>query len=287
MGRSIAGKIKINSFADLVGGGQDGAVEVPLSDLHEFKDHPFRVLDDEKMEETVRSIQERGVLVPGIARPNPDGGYELISGHRRRRACELAGLKTMPVLIRKYSDDESVCIMVDSNIQREDILPSEKAKAYRMKFEALKHQGSKEGGLSLNEIGDVAGESAKTVQRYIRISYLEDCLLNMMDEKKLSLYAGVDLSYLKGKEQESVAKILCETNSVISMNQAKKVKELSLNKEFSLAKLREILAGEKAKPRSFIIRENRLKEYFSEETTEEEMEEVIFRLLDEWKRKGE
>ena len=177
--------------------------------------------------------------------------------------------------------------MVDSNIQREDILPSEKAKAYRMKFEALKHQGSKEGGLSLNEIGDVAGESAKTVQRYIRISYLEDCLLNMMDEKKLSLYAGVDLSYLKGKEQESVAKILCETNSVISMNQAKKVKELSLNKEFSLAKLREILAGEKAKPRSFIIRENRLKEYFSEETTEEEMEEVIFRLLDEWKRKGE
>ena len=287
MSRSIAGKIKINSFADLVGGGEDGAVEVPLADLHDFRNHPFRVLDDEKMEETVQSIKEHGVLVPGIARPAADGGYELISGHRRKRGCELAGLTTMPVLIRKYSDDESVCIMVDSNIQREDILPSEKAKAYRMKYEALKHQGSKEGGLSLDEIGGAAGESAKTVQRYIRLSYLEDCLLDMMDEKRLSLYAGVDLSYLKPKEQDSVAKILRETNILISMNQAKRVKELSMNKEFSVIKLREILAGKKAKTRSFTIKENRLKEYFSEDTTVEEMEEVIFRLLDEWKRKGE
>ena len=143
MSRSIAGKIKINSFADLVGGEQDGAIEVPLTDLHDFHDHPFRVIDDEKMDETVQSIKEYGVLVPGMVRPIPDGGYELISGHRRKHACELAGLKTMPVLIRNYSDDESVCIMVDSNIQREDILPSEKAKAYRMKYEAFKQQGSK------------------------------------------------------------------------------------------------------------------------------------------------
>ena len=167
MGRSIAGKIKINSFADLVGGGQDGAVEVPLSDLHEFKDHPFRVMDDEKMEETVQSIKERGVLVPGIARPDPDGGYELISGHRRKRACELAGLSTMLILIRKYTDDEAVCIMVDSNIQREDILPSEKAKAYRMKFDAMKHQGSKDGGITLNQLAESSGERKDNTTVYL------------------------------------------------------------------------------------------------------------------------
>ncbi|MBR4023678.1 MAG: ParB/RepB/Spo0J family partition protein, partial [Firmicutes bacterium] len=145
MSRTIAGKIKINSFADIVGGDDSAVTEVPLSDLHTFKDHPFRVLDDEKMEETVESIKERGVLMPGIVRPRIGGGYEIIAGHRRKRACELAGLKTMPVVIRKYTDEEAVVAMVDTNLQREEILPSEKARAYRMKYDAMKHQGS-EGG---------------------------------------------------------------------------------------------------------------------------------------------
>ena len=173
MSRSIAGKIKINSFADIIGGDDSAVTEVPLSDLHEFKGHPFRVLDDEKMEETVESVRQYGVLMPGIVRPRPEGGYEIIAGHRRKRACELVGLSTMPVLIKKYTDDEAVVAMVDTNIQREDILPSEKAHAYRMKYDAMKHQGSA-GGNTFEEIGEAAGESARTVQRYICLSRLSE-----------------------------------------------------------------------------------------------------------------
>ena len=161
MSKSIVGKIKINSFADIVGGDDSAVTEVPLSDLHTFKDHPFRVLDDEKMDETVKSIKENGVLVPGIVRPRPEGGYEIIAGHRRKRACELAGLETMPVMIRDYTDDEAIIAMVDSNIQREDILPSEKAHAYRQKYDVVKHQGVS-GGNSLDMIGAAAGDCGKT-----------------------------------------------------------------------------------------------------------------------------
>ena len=288
MSRSIAGKIKINSFADLVGGGEDGAVEVPLADLHDFRNHPFRVLDDEKMEETVQSIKEHGVLVPGIARPAADGGYELISGHRRKRGCELAGLTTMPVLIRKYSDDESVCIMVDSNIQREDILPSEKAKAYRMKYEAMKHQGSKEGGLSLEELGETSGESSKTIQRFIRLSYLSDGLLAFVDEKRLPLYGGVDLSYLKPKEQDMVEKVMQEGKSSISMSQTKAIRKLSADNGLTVTKIREMLGKTPIQRQGGVtLKKVRLREYFSEETTDEEMMRIIYRLLDEWKSKGE
>ncbi len=288
MSRSIAGKIKINSFADLVGGGEDGAVEVPLADLHDFRNHPFRVVDDEKMEETVQSIKEHGVLVPGIARPAEDGGYELISGHRRKRGCELAGLTTMPVLIRKYSDDESICIMVDSNIQREDILPSEKAKAYRMKYEAMKHQGSKERGLSLEELGETSGESPKTIQRYIRLSYLSDGLLRFVDEKRLPLYGGVDLSYLKSKEQDMIERVMNEWKGSVSMSQTKAIRRLSVDNGLTIIKIREIL-GETTnqKPGVVTLKKDRLREYFSEETSDEEMMRIIYLLLDDWKSKGE
>ena len=187
-----AAKVKLNSFDDLFGTeqpqtGTEQVQEIALSELHEFKGHPFKVLDDEKMQETVESVREHGVLMPGIARPMKDGGYEIIAGHRRRHACELVGLTTMPMFIRDYTDDEATIIMVDSNIQREDILPSEKAKAYRMKYDAMKHQGSKEGGLTLGELGEAAGESAKTVQRYIWISRLSDSLLDMVDAKKIGI----------------------------------------------------------------------------------------------------
>lgn len=286
MSRNILGKIKINSFTDLVGGEDTGICEVPIKDLHEFKDHPFRVLDDAKMEETVESIKAYGVLMPGIVRPRIEGGYEIIAGHRRRRACELAGLETMPVIIKNYNDDEATVIMVDSNIQREDILPSEKARAYKMKYDAMKHQGTA-GGNSLNNIGEAAGESGKTVWRYICLSRLSDILLEFVDYKKIPLRAGVELSYLKDKEQEWLEAVLKETESMVSMVQAEKIRKYSEEKELNKTLIREILSGDKEKHRSFIIRSERVADFFPDNTTAEEIEETIISLLEKWKKGGE
>lgn len=284
MSRTIAGKIKINSFADIVGGDDSAVTEVPLSDLHTFKDHPFRVLDDEKMEETVESIKERGVLMPGIVRPRIGGGYEIIAGHRRKRACELAGLKTMPVVIRKYTDEEAVVAMVDTNLQREEILPSEKARAYRMKYDAMKHQGS-EGGNTLDEIGETAGDSGKTVQRYICLSNLTDTLLGYVDTKKLPIVSGVQLSYLKEKEQVWIEDIISETEIVVSSSQAEKIKGYSQSGELTKALLKEILTDEKPKPRKFVMKDDKISKFFSDDVTDEEIEETIIRLLEEWRKK--
>lgn len=196
-----AEKVKLKSFDDLFGtdtlvGAGETVASVPLCQLHTFKDHPFRVLDDEKMQETVESVRKYGVLIPGIVRPHSESGYEVVAGHRRWRACELAGLEEMPVIIRDMDDDTAVVIMVDSNIQREDILPSEKAKAYRMKYEAMRHQGKKSGKTTLDEIGEIVGENAKKVQRYIWLSRLSEGLLDMVDHKKLGFSQGVDISFL-------------------------------------------------------------------------------------------
>ena len=283
MSRSIAGKIKINSFADIVGGDDSAVTEVPLSDLHTFKDHPFRVLDDEKMEETVESIKERGVLMPGIVRPRIGGGYEIIAGHRRKRACELAGIETMPVVIRNYTDEEAVVAMVDTNLQREEILPSEKARAYRMKYDAMKHQGSG-GGNTLDEIGESAGDSGKTVQRYICLSNLSDSLLGFVDEKKLPVVSGVHISYLTDKEQKWIEDKIQNTGVLISPAQAAKIKEYSQNKELTKAVIDLILDEEKPKPRKFVMKNDRISEYFPDEATDEEIEETIYRLLEEWKK---
>ena len=229
-----AAKVKLNSFDDLFGTsevpqtGLEQIINAPLQDLYEFKDHPFRVVDDEKMEETVESIRQYGVLVPGIARPRTGGGYELISGHRRKHGSQRAGKSEMPVIVRNYSDDEATIIMVDSNIQREDILPSEKAKAYRMKYDAMKHQGSKEGGLTLGELGEAAGESAKTVQRYIWISRLSDSLLDMVDAKKIGIMQAVDLSFLSEDAQQWVLVAIQETNVVITTQQSAMLKESAI-----------------------------------------------------------
>lgn len=284
MSRSIAGKIKINSFADIVGGDDAAVTEVPLADLHDFKDHPFRVLDDEKMKETVESIKKYGVLMPGIVRPRMEGGYEIIAGHRRKRACELAGLETMPVLIKNHTDDEAIVAMVDTNIQREDILPSEKAHAYRMKFEAMKHQGIG-GGNTLECIGEVAGESGKTVQRYIYLSKLTEPLLNLVDEKKLPIRAGVELSYLKEKEQGWVEEIIKEKNVVIAPAQAEKIKGYSQGKELTKALMLEILSGEKPQRRITFAGE-KLSKYFPDDMSAEEIKNKIIMILDEWKNKG-
>ena len=209
---SLADKLKLTSYSEMLGLGDNldendanvegQIIEVPLSELHTFRNHPFRVLEDEKMDETVESIKAYGVLVPGLARERAEGGYEILSGHRRKRASELAGKETMPVIIKNVSDDEAVVIMVDANIQREDILPSEKAKAYAMKFEALKHQGKDgNGGLTIKQIGDTTGESAKTVQRYIQLSRLSDSLLQMVDDKKIGFGQGCDISFLDDTAQ--------------------------------------------------------------------------------------
>ena len=286
MSRSIAGKIKLNNFADLVGGDDTAITDVPLSDLHEFKNHPFRVLDDEKMDEMVESVKTNGILNPGIVRPRMEGGgYELIAGHRRKRACELAGLETMPVVIRNYSDDEATVVMVDTNLQREVILPSEKAHAYRMKFDAMSHQGS-EGGNTLEEISEDAGESAKTVQRYIALSKLTDGLLAMVDEKKLAIRAGVELSYLKDKEQEWVETIMNEEEVLVSPDQASKIRNYSQNKELTKGLVHEILSEEKPKPRKVSLKTETINQYFDDDYSSEEIEETIIRLLEEWKEKG-
>ncbi len=285
MSKSIAGKIKINTFADIVGGDDTVITDVPIKDLHTFKDHPFRVLDDEKMDETVESIREYGVLIPGIVRPRQGGGFEIIAGHRRKRACEIIGLETMPVVIRNYTDDEAVVAMVDSNIQREDILPSEKARAYRLKFEAVKHQG-KEGGRSYDQIGEAAGDSAKTVQRYIALSNLSDELLERVDSKQIPIRAGIELSFLPEIEQAWVEEELSQTTAIMTPSKAATIRDLYKSRELTLATIRLILASEKPAPRKVTIKADRLSQFFPDYMSEQEIEETIYRLLEEWKSRA-
>lgn len=286
--KSVADRIKLGGYDALFGVSEsaDAAehiIEAPLGDLHDFKDHPFRVLDDEKMEETVESIRQYGVLVPGIARPREGGGYEIIAGHRRKHASGLAGKETMPVVVRHYSDDEATIIMVDSNIQREDILPSEKAKAYRMKYEALKHQGKKAGGRTIEEMGEEAGESAKTVQRYLWLSRLSDRLLAMVDAKKLGFMQGLDISFLDGKAQEWVSALLEENGISITAAQSARLKEYGKSRELTLAMAKLILSEEKPKERRVTIKADKISQYFEEDYSNEDIERIILELLEKWK----
>ena len=283
-----AAKVKLNSFDDLFGSsemqtaGAEQIINAPLAELHDFKNHPFRVVDDEKMEETTESIRQYGVLVPGIARPRTGGGYELIAGHRRKRGSQRAGKSEMPVIVRNYSDDEATIIMVDSNIQREDILPSEKAKAYKMKYEAMKHQGKKSGKNTLDEVGETAGESAKTVQRYIYLARLSDVLLDMVDKKKIGIVQGVELSFLTEQQQEWVQVALEETGVTISTAQASKLKEHGKSDELTLPMVRLILTEAKPRERKVTIKADRISRYFPEDYSNEQIENVIYQLLDEW-----
>lgn len=272
-----ASKIKMESFDDLFGGsstqeiGAEQIINAPLADLYEFKDHPFKVLDDEKMEETTESIRLYGVLVPGIARPRAGGGYELIAGHRRKHGSERAGKTEMPIIVRNYSDDEATIIMVDSNIQREDILPSEKAKVYKMKYEAMKHQGKKSGKNTLDEVGEAAGENAKKVQRYIWLSRLSDELLEMVDTKKLGISQGVDISFLSEEAQQWVEVI---------------IEEYGKSGELTLAMVRLILTEEKPKERKVTLKADKISKYFSDSYSNEEIENVIISLLEKWREEG-
>lgn len=283
-----ASKVKLNSFDDLFGmeqpqAGTEQIQEIALSELHGFKGHPFKVLDDEKMEEMIESIREYGILIPGIARRMKDSGYEIIAGHRRKYACEMAGLSTMPMFIRDYTDDEATIIMVDSNIQREDILPSEKAKAYRMKYDAMKHQGSKAGGLTLGELGETAGESAKTVQRYIWISRLSDSLLDMVDTKRIGIMQAVDLSFLSENAQQWVLDVIQEINAGITTQQSAMLKESDKKGELTFPMVRMLLEKEKTVERKVIIKTERINSYFPATYSRKEIENIIYQLLDNWK----
>lgn len=294
-----ASKIKLSSIDDLFGNTgtsndidavKEQIVEVALSDLHEFKGHPFRVLDDEKMEETVESIREHGVLVPGIVRTRMKGGYEIIAGHRRKHACELAGLETMPVFVRNLSDDEATIVMVDSNIQREEILPSEKARAYKMKYEALKHQGTSgtKQCRSLEEMSVDSGESAKTIQRYIYLANLNDDLLELVDVKKLGMAQGVDISFLTQDEQSILYDVMTELVVIPSMLQSAEIKSLSREGKFDVMSVKAVLVGDvKPRKRNITIKAERIRGYFSEDYTEEDITEVIIELLEDWKARKE
>ena len=287
-----ASKIKMESFDDLFGGsgaqeiGAEQIINAPLADLHEFKDHPFKVLDDEKMEETTESIRLYGVLVPGIARPRTGGGYELIAGHRRKHGSERAGKTEMPIIVRNYSGDEATIIMVDSNIQREDILPSEKAKAYKMKYEAMKHQGKKSGKNTLDEVGEATGENAKKVRRYIWLSRLSDELLEMVDTKKLGFSQGVDISFLSEEAQQWVEVIIEEKGCNVSTVQSGKLKEYGKSGELTLAMVRLILTEEKPKERKVTLKADKISKYFSDSYSNEEIENIIISLLDKWREEG-
>lgn len=284
-------KIKLSSFNDLFGINDamrdvGGVREIMVNELHEFKDHPFKPVNKEKLDELVQSIKENGVLVPGIARIRSEGGYEIIAGHNRVQACKIAGISTIPMFVRNISDDEAVIAMIDSNIQREDILPSEKAKAYRMKYDAIKHQGKK--GNSLNEIGEVSGESVKNIQRYLWISRLSDELLELMDQKKIGFVQGTDISFLSEKEQKWVLAAIEESRVKINTKQSADLKKMSKERELSEDKVREILVKENPikKERRIILGTENLNEYFPDNYSEEEIKSVIISLLNKWKAEG-
>ncbi len=274
---------------------REKVMEIPLSELYAFRDHPFKVQDDERMMDTAQSIREYGVLVPAIARPRKDGGYELISGHRRKRGCELAGLETMPVIVRDMDDDAATIVMVDSNIQRESLLPSERAFAYQMKMEAMKRQGARRDltscqvGTKLRADEKLAvdvGESARTVQRFIRLTRLVPPILDMVDEKKIAFNPAVELSYLKPQEQIELLDAMESEQATPSLSQAQRLKKFSQEGRLSLDVIRAIMSEEKKHDLDRVtIGSDKLQKYFPKSWTPAQMETQIIKLLESWHRK--
>ena len=268
--------------------------EIPLDQLKPFKNHPFKVRDDQRMLDTADSIREYGVLVPAIARPDPNGGYELISGHRRKRGCEMAGLQTMPVIIRDLDDDAAVLVMVDSNIQREELLPSERAFAYKMKLEAVKHQGARTdltsrqvvGKLEMADVvGQNAGESGRQVQRYIRLTELISELLDMVDERKLAFNPAVEVSYLKRDEQRMLLEAMDAEQTTPSLSQAQRLKKFSQEGRLTEEAMSAIMSEEKKSDMDKVtLRSDTLRRYFPKSYTPKQMEQTIIKLLDVWQK---
>ena len=269
--------------------------QIPIDALHPFTNHPFKVLDDEAMTRTVESIAQYGVLAPLIARPRPEGGYEIISGHRRQYAAKLAGLDTLPVIVRQMSDDAAVILMVDSNLQREHILPSERAFAYKMKLEALKNQGARSDLTSdqvgqklwsVEQVASDAGESKTQIQRFIRLTNLIPELLDMVDEKKISFNPAVELSYLDESQQRNFLEAMDGTQNAPSVSQAQQLKKMAQCGEFTYEKAFDILGQEKKSEQDTVtIKNDILRKYFPRSYTPRQMEEKIIPLLDAWQKK--
>ena len=304
--KSSAKKISLTSVDDLfsteesrVDEQREKIVEIPLSELHPFKDHPFKVIDNEAMFDTAESIKQYGVLVPAIARPREDGGYELVSGHRRKRACELASLETMPVIIRNLDDDAATIIMVDSNLQRENILPSERAFAYKLKLSAMKRQAGRPAKENGSQVGNnlsgkkssellaaQTGESKNQIFRYIRLTELVPELLSMVDEKKIAFNPAVELSYLKSDEQLLLIDAMDTEQSTPSLSQAQRLKKFSAEGNCTLEAMCAIMSEEKkGEPDKVTLTGDKIKKYFPKNYTPQQMEATIIKLLEGWHKK--
>ena len=272
--------------------------QIPIGELFPFKNHPFKVLDDESMQRTVESVEQYGVLSPLIARPRPEGGYEIISGHRRQHAAQLAGLDALPVIVRQMDDDAAVLLMVDSNLQRENILPSERAFAYKMKLEALKNQGARSdltcgqfghklnGAKARDIVADESGDNARNVQRFIRLTSLIPELLDMVDEKKIAFNPAVELSYLDESQQRDFLEAMNDTQNAPSLSQAQRLKKLAQEGHFSYDVAFAVMGEEKKDELDkVIIKNDTLRKYFPRSYTPKQMEDTIIKLLEQWQRK--
>ena len=272
--------------------------QIPIGELFPFKNHPFKVLDDESMQRTVESVEQYGVLSPLIARPRPEGGYEIISGHRRQHAAQLAGLEALPVIVRNMDDDAAVLLMVDSNLQRENILPSERAFAYKMKLEALKNQGARSdltcgqfghkliGAKARDIVADESGDNARNVQRFIRLTNLIPELLEMVDEKKIAFNPAVELSYLDESQQRDFLEAMNDTQNAPSLSQAQRLKRLAQEGHFSYDVAFAVMGEEKKDELDkVVIKNDTLRKYFPRSYTPKQMEDTIIKLLEQWQRK--
>ena len=301
--KSSAKNIKLTSVDDLFSTEESRAdenrekvVEIPLTELFPFKDHPFKVIDNEEMAETAESVKKYGILVPAIARPRDEGGYELIAGHRRKRACELAELETMPVIVRNLDDDEAIIIMVDSNLQRETILPSERAFAFKMKLEAIKRQGARTD-LTSSQLGtklpradeiiaEQVGSSRNQIQRYIRLTHLIPEILSMVDEKKIAFNPAVELSYLKKEEQTDLLEAMDMEQATPSLSQAQRLKKFSNEGKLTINVMSAIMSEEKKGDLDKVtLTGDTLKKYFPKSYTPKQMQDTIIKLLEGWHKK--
>lgn len=275
---------------------QERVQEIPLSELHPFEGHPFRVVDDEEMMKTAESVRDFGVLTPAIVRPDPDGGYEIVSGHRRHRASELAGKETMPAIVRDLDDDAAIILMVDANLQRESILPSERAFAYKMKLDAIKHQGERTDltstqvaqKLSVEKVGEDAGVSKDTIRRYIRLTELIPELLDMVDTGQIKFNPAVELSYLASEEQKDFLSAMDYAQAAPSLSQAQQIKKLAQEGECTLDAMCEIMNEiKKGELDRVTFKTDSLRKYFPKSYTNKQMEDKIIQLLEQWQKKRE
>ena len=300
--KSSAKKVELASVDDLFSTEEGRAdaqrekvMEIPLSELHPFKDHPFKVKDDDAMMETADSIRQYGVLVPAIARPDPNGGYELVAGHRRHRASELAGKETMPVIVRDLDDDQATIIMVDSNLQRESLLPSERAFAYKMKLEAIKHQGARTDLTSAQvgpkltaaeKIAENSPDSKSQIKRFIRLTELIPELLDMVDEKKIAFNPAYELSFLKKEEQTQLLDAMDSEQATPSLSQAQRLKKFSQEGRLNIDVMRAIMSEEKKSDLDKVtFTSDTLRKYFPKSYTPQRMQETIIKLLEQWQRR--